>query len=315
MRVIIFGAGAMGCLFGAWLSQKARVTLCDVHRATVEHIAADGVVVTGMDKSVRRYPIEIIGRAQQYREQADLAIIFTKAHATRKAAESARELLGAGGMVLSLQNGVGNVEQIDTVFGRPIAIAGITAQAANVLSPGHTCHAGAGMTLLAARPGQEHQVQQVRQLFNQAEIECQVSDDADGLIWGKLLVNVGINALAALLRVNNGVLAEVDGCREIMADAVGEAAAVAAALKINLPYDEPMETVAKVCRDTAANRASMLQDTLRRKVTEIEVINGAIVSKGREVGVATPVNEMLTRMIKALEATYTRRVQEIPAGG
>lgn len=307
MRIIIFGAGAMGCLFGAWLSRVAEVVLFDIQPETVESISNNGVVVTDMDGAVDKVKVEVISRVEQFRGKADLAVIFTKSHATERAAQAAKAVLSNDGVVLSLQNGVGNVEQIDAVFGCSTAVAGITAQAANVIGPGHTRHAGMGMTWLAGLPGQK-KVERVQKLFQQAGIECGLSEDAQGLIWGKLLVNVGINALTALLRVHNGVLAEVPACKNIMEQAVAEAAAVADALDIRLPYRDPMEAVVRVCRDTAANRASMLQDTLRHAVTEIDVINGAIVTKGGEVGVATPVNDFITRMVKALEATYDRRI-------
>ena len=310
MRVIIFGAGAMGCLFGAWLSRVAEVVLFDIQPETVESISNNGVVVTGMDGVVEKVKVEVISRVEEFRGKADLAVIFTKSHATENAALAAKAVLSHEGVVVTLQNGVGNVEQIDAVFGCPTAVAGITAQAANVVGPGHTRHAGMGMTWLAGLPGQK-KVKRVEQLFLQAGIECGLSEDANGLIWGKLLVNVGINALTALLRVHNGVLAEVPACKDIMEQAVSEAAAVADALGIKLPYSDPMEAVVRVCRDTAANKASMLQDALRHAVTEIDVINGAIVAKGREVRVATPVNDLITRMVKALEATYDKRIDEI----
>ncbi|MBM9511808.1 ketopantoate reductase family protein [Desulfogranum marinum] len=310
MRVIIFGAGAMGCLFGAWLSRVAEVVLYDIQSETVESISNNGVVVTGIDGTVDKAKVEVINRVEQFQGKADLAVVFTKSHATKSAAQAARTVLSHDGVVVTLQNGVGNVEQIDAVFGCPTGVAGITAQAANTIGPGHTRHAGIGMTWLAGSPGLK-KVEQVQQLFQQAGIECGLSEDAQGLIWGKLLVNVGINALTALLRVHNGVLAEVPACKDIMEQAVSEAAAVADALGIRLPYRDPMEAVVSVCRDTAANKASMLQDALRHTVTEIDVINGAIVAKGGEVGVATPVNDLLTRMVKALEATYERRIDEI----
>ncbi|MFP4390741.1 MAG: ketopantoate reductase C-terminal domain-containing protein, partial [Desulfococcaceae bacterium] len=126
-------------------------------------------------------------------------------------------------------------------------------------------------------------------------------------IWGKLVVNVGINALAALLRVPNGALAEVPVCDSLMAAAVEEAVAVARAREISLPYDEPLEKVRAVCRATAENRASMFQDIAAGRLTEVDVINGAVVREGAAAGVSTPVNRMLTDLIHAVEATAKYR--------
>jgi 2-dehydropantoate 2-reductase len=150
-------------------------------------------------------------------------------------------------------------------------------------------------------------------LFNRAGIETRINDDVDTLLWSKLIVNVGINALAALLRVPNGVLAEVAECGELMAEAVAEAVAVARALGIDFDDDQQLDRVRQVCVQTRANRASMLQDVLRGAPTEIDVINGAVVAKGREVGIATPVNLLLTRLVKALEATAAQRIAPLAA--
>ncbi|WP_232362611.1 ketopantoate reductase family protein [Desulfogranum mediterraneum] len=310
MEIVVIGAGAMGCLFGAWLSRVARVRLYDIDPDTVEAINRQGVVVTTMAGEERRYPLEAVSRFEEGEPPAELVILFTKSRGTRAAAELAKKILAEEGLVLTLQNGVGNLEQIEAVFGRPCGVAGVTAQAGTVIAPGHSLHAGEGETLLGPAPGQEKQLQAVEQLFARAGITSRISGDASGLIWGKLLVNVGINALAAILRVPNGVLAQVPECSRIMELAVAEGVAVARALGIRLPYEDPMAQVLKVCADTAANRASMLQDILRRAPTEIDVINGAIVARGREVGVATPVNGTITMIIKALEASHVQRLEK-----
>jgi len=310
VKIVIIGAGAMGCLLGTRVFSQAEVTLFDIDEQTVEQISTHGVLVTELGGAVKSYPVPIIAAAGEYEGRADVVILFTKSYGTTAAARSAQALLKEDGFVLTLQNGVGNVEQINQVFDRPCAVAGITAQAANVVRPGHSVHAGEGVTRISSLDGYEDQVSELVEIFLQAGLETEVSRDAESLIWGKLLINVGINAFCALLRVHNGVVAEVPPGRELMTAAVHEAAMVAQALGIALPYDDPMAAVVKVCHDTAANRASMLQDVQRQARTEIDAINGAIVQKGLEVGVATPVNACITQLIKALEATYDKRIHD-----
>ena len=145
-------------------------------------------------------------------------------------------------------------------------------------------------------------------LFNRAGLETRISDDVDSLLWSKLIVNVGINALTALLRVPNGVLAQTPECDLLMARAVAEAVAVARALSIGLDGERQLERVREVCLRTADNRASMLQDILRGRPTEIDAINGAVVARGRAAGVDTPVNLLLTQLVQALEATVADRL-------
>lgn len=304
MRTVIIGTGAMGSLFGAWLSLKSEVTLFNVRQEAVDRIVQNGVTIEQLDGSVKKYSLAAISDTRQFRGKADLVIIFTKTWATESAARSAAKLIDRKGTALTLQNGLGNKEQIDAIIGSEVCIAGITAQAATVMSPGVIRHCGNGETVIGNPAGQEERGNKLQELFTACAIPTRISKNYQGLIWGKLVINVGINALAALLQVPNGVLGETPECQAIMKEAVEEAVLVAFAAGITLPYDDPWKEVLKVCSNTAANRASMLQDRLRRAPTEIEAINGAIVRRGEALGVATPVNRCITQMIKAMEVLY-----------
>lgn len=308
MEVVIIGAGAMGGLFGALLAPWAKVILCTTNMEHAAIISRQGLTLTSMTGTVHRRAIRVVVEPDYATTAADLVIICTKARDTAAASRTALSVLRANGLVLTLQNGLGNLEHIASVVGASQVTAGITSQAATLVAPGHIRHAGDGPTRLAAAPGQSSRVEAVAALFNRAGITTSVSDDVDSLLWSKLLINVGINGLAALLRVPNGTLANVPECEQIMVRAVEEAVAVARALGIDLPYADQVDRVKQVCLQTAENRASMLQDILRGKATEIDVINGAIVAKGAEIGVATPVNLLITQLIKALEATVDHRV-------
>ncbi len=134
------------------------------------------------------------------------------------------------------------------------------------------------------------------------------ADNVDDLIWGKLIINTGINALTAITGLMNGQLPRFEGTLDIMKDAVEEAVAVSKAKGINLPYVDPLTKVLEVCSQTSCNIASMLQDVLNKKTTEIDYINGAICREGEITGVPTPVNLTLTRLIKTIEASYNIRL-------
>jgi len=309
MEILIIGAGAMGGLFGALLAPHAAVCLCTTNAEHARAINRDGLALIGLDGTTGRIAIGALTGPEQYRRQADLILICTKARATEAAAATARQLLAEDGLVLTLQNGLGNLERIAAVVGSERVAAGITAQAATLLVPGQVRHAGSGPTVLAVAPGQADKIAAIAALFNRAGIETRTTSDVDALLWSKLIVNVGINALTALLRVSNGVLARVPECEALMASAVAEAVAVARALHIDLEYERQLDRVRQVCALTSANRSSMLQDILRGAPTEIDVINGAIVAKGREIGIPTPVNLLLTRLVKALEATPAHRIE------
>jgi 2-dehydropantoate 2-reductase len=164
-----------------------------------------------------------------------------------------------------------------------------------------------GATTLGAAPDRGRAAA-LAALLAAAGLPAEVSDDVEALLWGKLVVNVGINALTALLRVPNGALAESAAALELMAAAVAEAAAVAAARGVRLPYADPVAHVEAVARATGANRSSMLQDVLRGAATEVAAINGALVREGERLGVPTPLNAALAALVEALDATAGQRV-------
>ena len=314
MHILIIGAGAMGGLFGALLAPLASVCLITTNRTHAEAINQNGIRFTDMEGNTAAVPVRAITDHTQDSQPADLILICTKAGATEGAAHTAKAALAGEGLVLTLQNGLGNLERIAAVVGPERASAGTTAQAATLLGPGHIKHAGQGPTVLAPAkgfPGQEAKLATIAGLLNRAGIATSITLDIDALLWSKLIVNVGINALTALLRIPNGALLQSPVCEQLMREAVDEALAVARALNIDIDLDIQQERVRQVCDLTRDNRASMLQDILRGRTTEIDVINGAIVAKGREAGITTPVNQMLTRLIKALESTSAQRIDAL----
>mgnify|MGYP005861009789 CR=1 FL=1 len=306
MRIAVVGAGAMGCLFGGALACVTEVWLFDPWREHVQAIRRDGlrIVEPGGENTVHlpatTDPTEI--------GAVDLAIIFVKSHQTEWAANVAKGLLKPDGLALTLQNGLGNGEAIAAVLGPERVWQGVTSHGATLLGPGRVRHAGSGPTHLEVREEIAERAETLAGLFRQAGLETHLSPDLASLIWGKLVVNVGINALTAILRVPNGALAEVEAARTVMEAAVAEALAVCEAAGIALPYADPHEQVRKVAVATGANRSSMLQDVLRGNRTEVDVINGAIVREARKLGLPAPVNETLTGLVKAIEATYPVRV-------
>jgi 2-dehydropantoate 2-reductase len=205
--------------------------------------------------------------------------------------------------VLTLQNGLGNVETITHAVGDERTIGGITSQGATLVDDGHIIHAGRGKTVIGTPKNRlTDNLALVKEALETADFEPRVSDDLESTIWSKLIINVGINALTAITRLNNGRLIEFEGTRRIMKDAVIEAAAVAAARKIELSQKDPLPQVEEVCRLTATNVSSMLQDVLAKRRTEIEAINGAVARLGKEIGVATPVNSTLSLLVRTIES-------------
>lgn len=306
MRIAIVGAGAMGSLFGALLSTVANVWLVDPWEEHIAAIRRDGLRLIEPNGE-RSFTISATTNPLDA-APTDLAIIQLKSYQTKWGAEVARDILKENGLALTLQNGVGNYEVLCSVLGTARAWQGVTTHGATLLGPGRVRHAGSGPTHLDARPDLAERAEEVARLFQRAGLETHFTENIDGLVWGKLLVNVGINALTALLRVPNGVLSQNPVARTLLEKAVAEAAQVVRAKGIDLPYEDPIAKTLEVAVATGANRSSMLQDVLRGTPTEIDVINGAVVREAGLLGLSAPVNEMLAELIKAIEETYRSRI-------
>ena len=165
-------------------------------------------------------------------------------------------------------------------------------------------HAGSGPTHLGMADGRNERLAPFVALLNRAGIETHVEPAVDRLIWSKLVVNVGINALTALLGVTNGRLVELEESRALLRELVGEAVRVARAAGVSLTFADPVAAVEEVSRKTGGNRSSMLQDFDRKRQSEIDFINGAIVREAERLGLDVPVNRAVTRLVRAADRLH-----------
>jgi len=327
MKIGIIGAGALGSLLGFYLSAQAEVWLLSRHHAHVEAVATRGLRCERDGAEETRYP-HITGDPAAI-GPCDTVLVLVKAHQTVWAAEQARLLAGTEGrgpraesdadalspqssvlspLVVTLQNGIGNREALAAALGWERVGQGVTMLGATLLGPGHVRHAGQGPTIFGAAPDRGSATA-LAGLFAACGLPAELTDDLEALVWGKLVVNAGINALSALLRVPNGALAEIPQARALAERAAAEAAAVATARGVRLPYADAQAHTLAVARATGANRSSMLQDVLRGSPTEVDAINGAVAREGRRLGVPTPVNALLAELVTALDATAGARVK------
>jgi 2-dehydropantoate 2-reductase len=175
-----------------------------------------------------------------------------------------------------------------------------------LISPGKILHAGSGDTIIGEmRGGFSERAEEIANLLNRAGIVTRVSGEIRNEVWGKLIVNIGINALSAITRLRNGDLLQYPETRETLRRAVLEAKEIADRKGIRLPFPNPVEKTEEACRLTRHNYSSMLQDVLSQRETEVDFINGAVVCEGAGLGMETPINWMLMSLVKALEKTYS----------
>ena len=303
MNITVIGAGAMGSLFGALLAEAGKtVTLLDIRREHVDAVNANGLSI---EKAGARRIVPIQATTDPDRiGSTDLSIVFVKSPHTAAAAKTAARLSGKTGLVLTLQNGMGNADMLAEILESSQIIAGTTSHGATFLGPGTIRHAGEGDTVIgpwstAGMTGAE----KVAEVFHRANIVTRVVVDVRTVLWEKLLINVGINAITALSGIKNGQILQLEWSRQLSREAVEEAMAVAHAQGIAIDGD-PVEKVFQVAAATGPNRSSMGQDVDNCRLTEIAAINGFIVRIAEKAGVPVPVNRTLAALVETLQAHY-----------
>jgi len=306
MHILILGAGALGSLLGARLSQadRVRISLLTTDRQHVLAIRQDGLTVEELDGSTRCYRLPAFDAPHTLEEAPDLVLVSVKTHSIEGAVSSVVDRCHAATLFLTLQNGIGNWERIARLVGEGSVLVGTTAQGATLLAPGRIRHGGNGPTYLGEPDGPPSpRVLAVVEKFRQAGLTAESREGMAQLIWEKLHVNVGINAITALTGIRNGFIAAMPVARELCRAAVEEAMRVARAKGFVMPEDM-VERVLAIAQATAVNRSSMGQDVDHRKRTEIDAINGAIVALGEQLHLSTPVNQTLVQLVKILEDNY-----------
>ena len=305
MKIAVLGSGAMGCLYGGMLAEAgADVTLVDLWKEHIDAVNAGGLTID--EASGSRTVKNIRGTTDPADVgEVDLVVVFVKATATEQAMRDALSLIGPRTSVLTLQNGLGNVEKLCNVIDSRQVVAGTTGHGSTLIGPGHIRHAGTGDTVIGELDGgRSDRIETIASFFEKAGIITKVSSNVMGLIWTKLIVNIGINALTALTGLKNGRLLEFRETDELLVRAVEEACAVARKKGIRFEVEDPVEHTRHIARKTADNRSSMLQDVTAGRPTEVSVINGAVVEEGKKLDIATPVNTVLTNLLLVRQKTY-----------
>jgi 2-dehydropantoate 2-reductase len=303
MKIVMIGPGAMGSLFGGLLTRAGEdLWLVGYKKDQVETICSVGLTLEEKEGPqvipMRATPdVTSVGKA-------DLVIFFVKTYDTEKAVSDSLALEKEDTIFLTLQNGLGNEEVVYKKIDRKKVMLGVTGHGATLLRPGHVRHAGWGETFIGEP---DHQITdralRIARMFCDAGIETEVSSNIHEEVWGKLLVNVGINALTALTGFKNGQLLDYPETARLMEKLVVEATEVARRKGIVIKED-PAERARKAAAATRENRSSMGQDFDHRRKTEIDAINGAVVREAQPLGISVPFNQTVTDLVKAIEKNF-----------
>jgi 2-dehydropantoate 2-reductase len=300
MKIAILGSGAMGVLFGGYLSKENDVVLIDKDRTKVDKINRDGIRIEEPDGNI----VEAHPRAAMAAEkpgEADLVIVFVKSMDSRNALVSNLNLIGPNTLVLTLQNGFGH----DAVIGEFVAaeriVIGTTQHNSSIIEPGVVHHGGGGITFIGSKGDNGSALTGIQNAFNRCGLETKISDDIKKQIWEKLFVNASASVLTAILQTDLGFLLKSRPAWHLTEKLIREAVAVANADCMGFEEEEVIDAVRRLLENARDGYTSIYADIRDGRRTEVDSISGAVVAASRRNKVPALGHKFVVALIHAME--------------
>ena len=305
MNIAIVGAGAMGSAFGAGLRRAGHdVTLVDRNGAHVEAIRSRGLTLRN---SSGEYTVNVAATTDLAEVTgADLALVLVDSNATSDVAPRMALTLAESGFVLTLQNGIGNVEALAHHLGPERVLGGSTYVSAAMIAPGHAHNTHVGETVLGEMSGGlTPRAEAAAELLSEAGFPTRAEANVMGHIWSKFALNCALNPLSAITGLRPGEVARHEDMAGLLDALIAEILAVVDAKGISLPDADIAEHIRRHAW-ARYNRPSMLQHIEAARATEIGGLNGALVREADALGLAVPVNRAITALVRGIEARARR---------
>ena len=318
IKIGVIGAGSIGSLFGGYLAAiKPDIYDVDVflfgRKRHMDAINRNGLIIEKEQQTI------VIKDMKTHETSKNLSIIFdylfitTKTYDLKSALVQYQTLIDTCKYLVILQNGIGNEVLVKQFCSEEKIIRAVTINGVFLDKPGHLIYSGEGLTKIGfpfkkreKTQQQSSDLQLLKDLLDTASLNTIIVDDIIKECWEKAFINIGINAFGALTRLENGQLLEINGLKELMAEAIRESILVAKQKGIQLSDKDYVSLTYEIAKKTAENKNSMLQDILKGKNTEIDFLNGIIVEQAKELGISVPINELLTKLIKGLERSIKK---------
>ncbi len=307
MKIVIIGAGALGRLFGAYLSQGGKeVLFIEPDQEVVAAINDKGIGVASRESQdaqlLQYYPAHAVADGREI-SQGDLLFLTVKSYHTHDAIQHISHLIGPDCPLVTLQNGLGHLDIIEKICDPNDIISGFTAMAGTALGPGEVMNDGIGTTYL----GQTHQnstepIEKTCTMLNESGIPAKHVTDIISRKWNRVLVHAAINPVSALLRCRNSQLLENMHSLSLMKRLLDEGRDIAEAKGIDLGDVDHYEILFTACRDKAEHLSPMLQDIINGRKTEVDALNGILVHYARQTGVAAESHITIYELLKSLES-------------
>ncbi len=299
MRIAILGGGAMGSLFGGYLSAHNDVTIVDISEKSVDAIN-NGIRIKEKDGTECVYHPRAVIDSSSLSPQ-DLVIVFVKSMFTESALSSNKALIGKDTYLMTLQNGAGHERKLMPFQDESHIIIGSTQHNASIISSGYINHGGSGITSIGLLYGDSSAISHIAETFTLSCLECKTEQDVRKQIWKKLFTNTAASSLTALLQVPLGYIYCNRDAHEMMETLCKEAVAVASSIGLEFDINEVIRDVDNVLINAPNGYTSIYADIKAGRKTEVDTISGTVVTVARENGIPVPYHEMLVHAIHALE--------------
>lgn len=304
--IAVVGAGAVGCYFGGMLARAgAPVTLIG-RRQHMEAVARDGLFIDGL-RVRERVPNILTSTELRAAQESQIILFCVKTVDTESVAQALAPYLGPNSVILSLQNGVDNIDRMESAA-KIDAIPTVVYVACEMVAPGHVKHSGRGDLVVGDLSRQTKrgirramELEAIAAIFERAGVLCRVSQTIEVELWTKMAMNCAYNAVSALSQSKYGRIVEFQETRVVIQQLIEETVAVARAEGILISESTLIESALKLGEAMANATSSTAQDIQRGKPTEIDSLNGYVARRGAAHGVPTPVNHVLYALVKLLE--------------
>lgn len=300
MNITILGAGAMGSLFGGYLSKQNHVWLVDVNDKRVSTICAHGIRVREADGDRVFHPTAVT--SAQSLAPMDLIIVFVKAMYTVQALEENRHLIGGNTYLMTLQNGTGHEAKLMQFADADHIIIGSTQHNSSIIEDGYVNHGGGGETYIGILSGDGAQLEQIAANFTACGFDCSCSDNVKKQIWSKLFLNTSASSLTGILQVPLGFILENPHARFLMEQLVREAVMVANEEGFaSFEEADVLEGIKTVLQNAKNGYTSIYADIKSGVRSEVDTISGSVVEIASRLGIEVPYHKMVVEMVHAIE--------------
>ena len=305
MRIAVLGAGAMGSWYGGFLARAGHeVQLLTRNDEHIRAVTENGLEMRG---AYGEFTVDLaISRPEEFRGGVELLLTLTKTFQLEQAMHCVQQSLDPATTVLSLQNGLGNAEVIERYVGRDNTFIGVSLLPIDKIAPGVLEATGKGGTWFGQIDGgQVDRAKAIQAAFSSTPLDVQHDPDILQRVWEKVAFNAGMNAVCALCHATPGLIGDSKAATLLLRDVADEVARVALAENVCIDNESVYRTIRFACEHHRNHKPSMLQYLLSGKTTEVSALNGAVVARGKNAGIDTPVNSMLDAMVQLAERGHS----------